>query len=262
MSAEPAPQPCEVCGVETTRRCSACVKAGISLFFCGKDHQKLIWPAHKTVCGPGKAHPFMVEPLSDEEVAWVRGELGTTSLASGVTLSQELVDLSQSDRSAKSILGELTGNTYLTSKIRKENLIVQWIRAVYVGQKHARLNSPSKMDLQRVFADKPNRLPAFMTTQPSASILRRIYAKLEALYIGVEVDESTWFSLVQHKALIMSYLLQVSVVRGHPDELQSYWELCCSRMYAWIRAGAGSNDPRIERALASFRGAGEEVLDS
>ncbi|GAA5914374.1 hypothetical protein JCM8208_002828, partial [Rhodotorula glutinis] len=53
MPVEQVPQPCEVCGVETTQRCSSCLEAGIDLFFCGKDHQKLVWPAHKTVCGPG-----------------------------------------------------------------------------------------------------------------------------------------------------------------------------------------------------------------
>ncbi|GAA5938574.1 hypothetical protein JCM3775_002161 [Rhodotorula graminis] len=118
------------------------------------------------------------------------------------------------------------------------------------------------MDLERVFAGETNRFAVYMVAPPSASILRQICFKLEALYIGVEVDESTWFSLVQHKVLITSPLLQVSLVRGQTDELKSYWEPSCDRMYAWIRAGAGSNEPRIERALASFQGAGEEVLDS
>lgn len=44
MPVEPVAQPCEVCGVETTQRCSSCVKAGVDLFFCSKDHQKLVRP--------------------------------------------------------------------------------------------------------------------------------------------------------------------------------------------------------------------------
>ncbi|GAA5855895.1 hypothetical protein JCM9279_001163 [Rhodotorula babjevae] len=57
MPVDTAAQPCEVCGVLTTQKCSACESAGISLFFCSRDHQKLVWPAHKLVCGPGKATP-------------------------------------------------------------------------------------------------------------------------------------------------------------------------------------------------------------
>jgi len=28
-----------------------------------------VWPAHKLVCGPGKAHPFAMLPLADVEIA-------------------------------------------------------------------------------------------------------------------------------------------------------------------------------------------------
>ncbi|GAA6041060.1 hypothetical protein JCM8097_004695 [Rhodosporidiobolus ruineniae] len=59
--------PCLVCGEETTSRCEACRQAGIDLFFCSKEHQKLLWPVHKKVCGPGKASPFMWPDLSQVE---------------------------------------------------------------------------------------------------------------------------------------------------------------------------------------------------
>jgi len=36
------PQPCEVCGEATKNRCSSCHKAGIDLFFCSPEHQKLV----------------------------------------------------------------------------------------------------------------------------------------------------------------------------------------------------------------------------
>ncbi|GAA6039900.1 hypothetical protein JCM8097_006790 [Rhodosporidiobolus ruineniae] len=58
---------CCVCGKETTTRCQACGKAGISLFFCSSEHQKLVWFAHKQVCGPGKANPFVWPDLSQTE---------------------------------------------------------------------------------------------------------------------------------------------------------------------------------------------------
>ncbi|TNY21906.1 hypothetical protein DMC30DRAFT_176831 [Rhodotorula diobovata] len=37
----PSPQPCVICGEETTKRCSACAKAGLDLCFCSPEHQKL-----------------------------------------------------------------------------------------------------------------------------------------------------------------------------------------------------------------------------
>ena len=33
---------CLVCGEKTKNRCSSCVKAGIDLYFCSTEHQKLV----------------------------------------------------------------------------------------------------------------------------------------------------------------------------------------------------------------------------
>ncbi|GAA6042611.1 hypothetical protein JCM8097_003159 [Rhodosporidiobolus ruineniae] len=58
--------PCLVCGKEALTRCQACGKAGISLFFCSKEHQRVLWPVHKLVCGPS-ANPFTFPGLSQGE---------------------------------------------------------------------------------------------------------------------------------------------------------------------------------------------------
>ncbi|GAA5914388.1 hypothetical protein JCM8208_002832 [Rhodotorula glutinis] len=58
---------CLVCCAKTENRCSSCAKAGIDLFFCSPDHQKLVWKAHRRVCGPGKANPFTWPLLSQLE---------------------------------------------------------------------------------------------------------------------------------------------------------------------------------------------------
>ncbi|GAA5994345.1 zinc finger MYND domain-containing protein [Rhodotorula paludigena] len=62
-------QSCLVCGLHATLRCSGCAKAGIDLFFCSKEHQSLVWPTHRQVCGPGKANPFLFPFLSSDELA-------------------------------------------------------------------------------------------------------------------------------------------------------------------------------------------------
>ncbi|GAA6043791.1 hypothetical protein JCM8097_007708 [Rhodosporidiobolus ruineniae] len=59
--------PCLVCGEETTSRCEACRQAGIDLFFCSREHQKLVWFVHKVVCGP-RSNPFLWPPFLAEEV--------------------------------------------------------------------------------------------------------------------------------------------------------------------------------------------------
>ncbi|GAA5990851.1 hypothetical protein JCM10908_000044 [Rhodotorula pacifica] len=61
---------CFVCGAESTQRCSACAKDGVSVTFCSMEHQKLVWHAHKPVCGPGKAMPFTApSTMSKDELA-------------------------------------------------------------------------------------------------------------------------------------------------------------------------------------------------
>ncbi|BGP15666.1 hypothetical protein JCM10213_006164 [Rhodosporidiobolus nylandii] len=57
---------CCVCGEETANRCGACAEA--DLFVCSREHQKLIWPVHKRVCGPRKCSPFCWPDLTHDEV--------------------------------------------------------------------------------------------------------------------------------------------------------------------------------------------------
>ncbi|GAA5887863.1 hypothetical protein JCM6882_000780 [Rhodosporidiobolus microsporus] len=67
MSTAPPQRECWVCGKATTTRCGPCGEAGVEIFFCSREHQKRVWPIHKLVCGPGKAHPFVWPLLSPEE---------------------------------------------------------------------------------------------------------------------------------------------------------------------------------------------------
>ncbi|BGP39594.1 hypothetical protein JCM10449v2_003545 [Rhodotorula kratochvilovae] len=62
---------CLVCGENTKNRCSSCAKAGIDLFFCSEEHQKLVWKTHREVCGPA-AVDCVAPPLSAEERDRVR----------------------------------------------------------------------------------------------------------------------------------------------------------------------------------------------
>ncbi|GAA6022610.1 hypothetical protein JCM10207_003922 [Rhodosporidiobolus poonsookiae] len=58
---------CCICGKETTKRCGACQSAGVDLFFCSREHQKLVWKTHGKVCG-ANSNPFRQPDFSTEEL--------------------------------------------------------------------------------------------------------------------------------------------------------------------------------------------------
>ncbi|BGP31581.1 hypothetical protein JCM10296v2_003353 [Rhodotorula toruloides] len=63
---------CLVCGEETTKLCLKCLGAGIDLFFCSPEHQKLIWRDHHRVCGRPlgpHARPWLSKQEALEAVA-------------------------------------------------------------------------------------------------------------------------------------------------------------------------------------------------
>ncbi|GAA6047021.1 hypothetical protein JCM3770_004155 [Rhodotorula araucariae] len=61
-------QPCLVCGQRTKKVCSRCKsETGIELAFCSPEHQKLVWAAHRQVCG-ARSRPFRYPPITDDEI--------------------------------------------------------------------------------------------------------------------------------------------------------------------------------------------------
>ncbi|GAA5964382.1 hypothetical protein JCM8115_006291 [Rhodotorula mucilaginosa] len=67
MSSQAQEKKCCVCGAPSTMRCSACSQAGIDLYFCSTEHQKLVWFAHKPMCGPLKASFHVLPDLTPSE---------------------------------------------------------------------------------------------------------------------------------------------------------------------------------------------------
>lgn len=76
---------CWICGKVTKTKCGPCAESGIDIFFCSKEHQKLVrpclnlhcfrgtddsrsqvWYAHKRVCG-APAKEFALPSFDDEE---------------------------------------------------------------------------------------------------------------------------------------------------------------------------------------------------
>ena len=70
---------CIVCGVKTDQSCQPCLRAGNkSILFCSREHQKLVWFAHKRVCGK-RGNPFRFPRLSESEIERY-GELSTVTV--------------------------------------------------------------------------------------------------------------------------------------------------------------------------------------
>ncbi|GAA5975799.1 hypothetical protein JCM5350_000734 [Sporobolomyces pararoseus] len=61
-----SPGLCVVCGTQTSKLCSSCSKAGSQMFFCSIEHQRLVFFAHKLVCG-NRSNPFLLPGFTQEE---------------------------------------------------------------------------------------------------------------------------------------------------------------------------------------------------
>ncbi|GAA5976841.1 hypothetical protein JCM5350_007264 [Sporobolomyces pararoseus] len=58
---------CVVCGEVSSTRCGECSAHGTKfMFFCGPEHQRLVWFLHRKVCGR-RSHPFTFPGLSEAE---------------------------------------------------------------------------------------------------------------------------------------------------------------------------------------------------
>ncbi|GAA5884110.1 hypothetical protein JCM16303_005921 [Sporobolomyces ruberrimus] len=68
---------CIVCGGTRSKRCSACASNGCEwMYFCSIEHQRLIWPAHKRVCGI-EAVPFHWPLFTKSEAAEAKSSLSS-----------------------------------------------------------------------------------------------------------------------------------------------------------------------------------------
>lgn len=154
---------------------------------------------------------------------------------------------------AQSLLHELTVDSYLASNIVKKELFVHWVRDKFAGQ--SGVDSIVLQDALRIMTGDSTHFSSQLASQHSAGILLNLATKFADQRMDLVTAASPWFSRVQHKARIISRLDQLALC--HDDLMDQYEELAArsrARLHAWIRAGAGTGDPRIERALASFPG--------
>ncbi|GAA5849645.1 hypothetical protein JCM8547_000519 [Rhodosporidiobolus lusitaniae] len=64
-------QACWGCGKKTESKCLPCSERGFDIFFCSKEHQKLVWKQHKRICGE-RSNPFRFPPFDATELDLLR----------------------------------------------------------------------------------------------------------------------------------------------------------------------------------------------
>ncbi|GAA5865070.1 hypothetical protein JCM8547_007703 [Rhodosporidiobolus lusitaniae] len=64
---------CIACMNKTRQRCGACKEAGFDLFFCSREHQKMVWFAHHRFCEKN-AKPFWFPLFSKQEAELLEAE--------------------------------------------------------------------------------------------------------------------------------------------------------------------------------------------
>ncbi|GAA5906482.1 hypothetical protein JCM8208_004673 [Rhodotorula glutinis] len=185
-------QTCLVCAIKTENRCSNCAKAGIDLFFCSPDHQKLVWKAHRRVCGPGKANPFTWPLLSQHEFDEI------------IEHMHEVTGMLT--KSNKSIADSLSGCFPNAGPIHIPHLLMGLTRPVKEVRKQQRLLGAVRgLDIMRrctPLVDRDN-----MYAVPFVDAISAV-AYHEGAYICTsDGDEEPWRTKLRHLMLVELFLL-------------------------------------------------------
>ncbi|GAA6014037.1 hypothetical protein JCM10207_000215 [Rhodosporidiobolus poonsookiae] len=122
---------CCVCAIETENRCAACSAVGTDLFFCSKEHQKLVWKVHKRFCGKGGFDLPLLEP---EEAELAKKIAFTHRTDAGATLGSVLLDGKQRNAETERWVREAidavtTSRKEDTYDAESDRLLVSTVRA-------------------------------------------------------------------------------------------------------------------------------------
>ncbi|BGP39555.1 hypothetical protein JCM10449v2_003506 [Rhodotorula kratochvilovae] len=229
------PQPCEICGKETTQRCSACATTGVDLFSCSKEHQKL------RNCRPGKANPFFIPPLTDEELASLKERAHLPVMMTALVPSTISYDFAKvSGHSFEYVLEHIGGPVFDTQHLPMKVHLVGMVR-------NSRLAHPSQLAN-----------PVMSTDSLLSSFSGVVFTHLcAAQLLPDNLVEAPWFTPLHHKLLFVADLTaQVFFSKdGKKDDSDKREAAKCllivqRRTDDWVRDGMGTNDPRFRSVLA------------
>ncbi|GAA5885834.1 hypothetical protein JCM6882_007578 [Rhodosporidiobolus microsporus] len=194
--------PCCVCGEETKNRCSACGDAGTSLFFCSREHQKLIWPVHKRVCG-SKSTPCQLPFLTSKEAQDVKKNLETVVQVSPLCSMTVAGFLRHSRPDASREHLEMfvdaitSGSSYSLAGLQSMLTIIRSLRWF-------RLKENGEEDLDPF------------------DCLARLEAEIQQQLPSEKYGAAPWQSDLRHKALIFFALKQLHFSPSPPPALETF----------------------------------------
>ncbi|BGP15776.1 hypothetical protein JCM10213v2_003765 [Rhodosporidiobolus nylandii] len=209
---------CCVCGKETDQRCGACETVDTSLFFCSRDHQKLIWFAHKRVCGkPGFEHPR----LTAEEASYAEANRLETAITfkggQRYTFPEFLHEYFRlplnSDRAdvlvAQLVLSRLAEGA---DSPYPPDLIQMLLQSVRYAAETARLSQK----------DDPGAYPFERVASFTLNLQTR----------SLPTPDAGWFAVFQHQLLVVFALRAAEVKHGESSTLIAYRKQAINRLCA------------------------------
>ncbi|GAA5887980.1 hypothetical protein JCM6882_000824 [Rhodosporidiobolus microsporus] len=191
---------CWVCGEPASTRCGACGKEGIDIAFCGREHQKLVWPVHKLVCGAGKANPFIWPRISNEEAADLDAHLDDRFCVTTDTGTTLVISVRE---------WLATRNSMMNSQMVEE--IIAALRERVTPEN---LSDPSVQDLITMVRTAESFRTTTTSTEPLPSIStpRRALLRSSGIVLpyfrafSFPTTRPPWWSEAHHRILFLSYL--------------------------------------------------------
>ncbi|BGO96414.1 putative hemagglutinin [Rhodotorula toruloides ATCC 204091] len=232
---------CFVCGRLTALKCRPCTDAGVDLFFCSPECQKLVWFAHRQVCGPGKANPPCLPELSPGELQSARERSRNPIVTGGghpMTLAGDLEGVSH-DR-FETVMNFIGGPVNECSALPNKPYLVSIVRST-------RWSDPTQ---------KPNislrGLPdKFVIDHVSKLICGVCSSLLGADILPEKVIETSWWTSLIHRLVLLSATVKVALETCDPK----YFAWACSarlRLVQWLHGGMNIGDAALKAALADY----------
>ncbi|BGP19286.1 hypothetical protein JCM10213_008195 [Rhodosporidiobolus nylandii] len=221
MSSKPSGECC-VCGKPTSQRCSACSAVGVDLFFCGGEHQKLVWFAHKRVCGSGKAKPFHFPPLSQKEAAMAVDMLEQTVevmlMERETSIAKEMRALLNppTDTSLGNLKAILVGLAKPPPQLDaiaaagRACMLCTVRRMLYEHVEHGHPKTPTQRDASILNAEHPNLALGHFAAVLAEYLFRQSGAPQLRVMSAFAIDQN-WYIRLMHHAVIVAALQWLSL---------------------------------------------------
>ncbi|GAA5954851.1 hypothetical protein JCM3765_007793 [Sporobolomyces pararoseus] len=241
---------CVVCGKETALRCQNCAANGTNwMFFCGKEHQRLLWKkVHAPVCGV-RSNPFRWPGLNKSEVEDCRTILKTDKDSTGCTWMSrfaQLVPGSDVEETKFELLLDQLQHKGFENPIPDEKVwLLVTLRACIWKARLERTAKSSSKCVRRIFID------AIGPTVPTLFPLFASKIGLLKLHHPNQATLPPWANELQHRLLIYVYLRALERVEA-PEAIEGAGELAAERIRKFARETIAQTHPSAAKDVLNI----------